>query len=318
MSETKRLQEAFDAFGDGVVIVDPAGCVTSWNPAAARLTGLAIEDVVGKPFDLMTGSGQDPAEIHIEDRWIEVVASEFETGGAVIQLRDVSQARSLDAARTMFLASTSHELKTPLTAIGGFAHWLKTHLDGDLEQRASAVDALTSSVDELTSLVEKILLSARTEIGADHVAVEPTEVVPLLSAIAAPFDIPDASHPLVVDVEDPTLSVRCDRRAMRTAVGQLIENAIKYSPNGGEIRLGARSVDGGRIAITVQDQGLGLDPNEADYLFMAFYQGHEHSKGGVGLGLSIVRRLIEAQGGTVAATGRPGDGATFTMDLPAA
>ena len=316
MSETDRLREAFDAFSDGVVVVDATGRVTRWNPAAARLTGVAADNVVGQPFALAAGTSDHPVELHIEDRWIEIVETSLDSGGSVVELRDITHARSLDVARTMFLASTSHELKTPLTAISGFARWLQTHLEDHVQQRATAVNALVSSVDELTSLVEKILLSARSEIGANDVVVEPTEVVPLLSAIAAQFDIPDTNHQLVLDVADPALTLRCDRRAMRTAVGQLIENAIKYSPDGGNVILGARSVDSEHIAITVQDHGIGLDPKEAEYLFIAFYQGQHPSKGGVGLGLSIVRRLVEAQGGTVTATGKEGKGAKFTMVLP--
>lgn len=317
VTETDRLREAFDAFSDGFVIVDAAGRVAHWNPAAARLTGLAADDEVGQPFTFATGTSDDPVELQIEDRWIEIVETALDSGGSVVELRDISHARSHDAARTMFVASTSHELKTPLTAISGFARWLQTHLDDTVDRRSSVVEALVSSVDELTSLVEKILLSARTEISADDVVVEPTKVVPLLSAIAAQFDIPDTSHPLVLDVADPALTVCCDRRAMRTAIGQLIENAIKYSPHGGDVILGARSVDRDHIAITVQDHGIGLDPKEAEYLFVAFYQGQRPNKGGVGLGLSIVRRLIEAQGGSVTATGKEGTGATFTLNLPA-
>lgn len=316
LSETDRLQQAFDAFSDGVVIVDPCGKVAGWNPAASRLTGMAAGAVVGRPFPLATGTSDDPVELRIEDRWVEIVETALDDGGSVVEIRDISNARSLDAARTMFLATTSHELKTPLTAINGFARWLQTNLDGDLERRATAVDALVSGVDELNNLVEKILLSARTEIGGDDVVVEPTEVVPLLSAIAAQFAVPDTSHRLTIDVTDPALMVRCDRRAMRTAIGQLIENAIKYSPEGGDVILGARSVDDNLIELTVQDHGIGLDPKEAEYLFIAFYQGEHPEKNGVGLGLSIVRRLVEAQGGTVTATGKTGEGATFAMLMP--
>jgi signal transduction histidine kinase len=312
MDDADQLREAVDAFSDGFVAIDADGLVSSWNPAATRITGLHPSDTIGTSFPFPTGTGERPAEFRIHDRWVEIIETALPSGGAVIELRDISHARALDSARTMFLASTSHELKTPLTAITGFAHWLQAHPEERVE-RSAAVNAIVASAEELTSLVEKILLSARTESTASDVVTEPTSVVPLLSAIAEQFAIPDTAHRLLVDVDDPTLVVSCDRRAMRTAIGQLVENAIKYSPHGGDVILRAQAVDAEHTAISIEDNGVGLAPGDPDYLFMAFYQGDRPIKGGVGLGLSIVRRLVEAQGGTVTATNNEGKGATFTM-----
>ena len=316
-STADALAWSLDAVSLGIAMLDAEGTVTLWNQAAAELTGLDSVDVVGQPFPYRTGTADDAVEVLIDHRPFEITERPRPDGGSLVELRDTSREAGLDAARMMFLASISHELKTPLTAISGFARWLQTQ-QTRTEQQADAIDAIVGAVDELQGLVEKILLSARTESTADDLVVERTEVVPLLSAIAEGFAVPDSAHPLSIDVTDPTLAVMCDRRAMRTAVGQLIENAIKYSPEGGSIVLGAASADDGRIEISVKDHGIGFGRGDADFLFVAFYQGDRPVKGGVGLGLSIVRRLIEAQGGSVHATGQPGVGATFTMTLPAA
>jgi hypothetical protein len=127
--------------------------------------------------------GGGPAELSIDDRRLEIAEASLPGGGSVVELQDTTQVRDLDAARTMLLASTSHELKTPLTAISGFARWLQAHPQ-DTEQRDKAVDAIVTCADEHSDLVEKILLSARTESTAGDLVVERTDVVPLLSAIS--------------------------------------------------------------------------------------------------------------------------------------
>lgn len=317
MPRRQLLVEALDSISVGIVVLDADGLVKSWNAAAARLTAIDAADALGEPFALRTGTSDAPAELAIDDRTLEITEAPLPGGGSVVELHDTTRARDLIAARTMFLASTSHQLKTPLTAISGFARWLQAHPE-ERPERATAVDAIVASADELRDLVEKILLSARTESMAGDLVVERTDVVPLLTAIAEQFAVPESKHPLIVEVEDPGMTVMCDRRAMRTALGQLVENAMKYSPDGGDVILGAARAESGDVEISVKDHGIGFGRGDADFLFVAFYQGDRPGKGGVGLGLSIVRRLIEAQGGTVTATGSPGEGATFTMTMPAA
>ena len=142
----------------------------------------------------------------------------------------------------------------------------------------------------------------------------------LVEAVAENFSVVGKGHQLVIERPKDPVIVRADVHAVRTGLGQLLENAFKYSPDGGVITVTAVDRLDGMAEISVSDQGIGLAPGEPDNLFVAFYQGQTRARsrvrGGVGLGLSIVRRLAEAQGGTVGAQGEPGQGSRFWFTLP--
>jgi signal transduction histidine kinase len=311
-----------DGIADGVAVLDEAGRVTIWNTAAAELTGIPATEAIDRPFPLPRGEPGLPLEHHLGDgRWVELTASPLD-GGHVVALHDISRQKALDAAKTMFVAATSHELKTPLTVIKSFGEWLRTNIDtAEPERRQMALDAIADSAEELRQIVEKILLTARTEAGAIDLDLQPTEPTRLVRAVANQFSVAGKNHRLDVDLPRVLPLVLVDLHAVRTALGQLLENALKYSPDGGTVRVTARNLpDDGGVEVSVSDQGIGLAPGESDYLFMAFYQGETRARsgvrGGVGLGLSIVRRLIEAMGGRVGAEGEPGQGSRFWFTLP--
>jgi signal transduction histidine kinase len=311
-----------DGIADGVAVLDEMGLVTVWNTAAAELTGIPASQAIDQPFPLPLGDPGLPLEHHLgEGHWVELTASALD-GGHVVALHDISRQKALDSAKTMFVAATSHELKTPLTVIKSFGEWLRSNIDtAEPERRQMALDAIADSAEELRQIVEKILLTARTEAGAIDLDPQPTEPTRLIRAVANQFSVAGKNHRLDVDLPDELPIVLVDLHAVRTALGQLLENAFKYSPDGGTVRVTARALpEEGGIEVSVSDQGIGLASGEADYLFMAFYQGETRARsgvrGGVGLGLSIVRRLVEAMGGRVGAEGEPGHGSRFWFTLP--
>jgi signal transduction histidine kinase len=320
----RREQEkaVIDAVADGVVTVDARGAVTGWNQAAARLTGIPVDEAVGRTLPFRPGTPDEPAEIRLAgERWIEIVATPLHAGRVVV-LRDISRQKALEAAKTVFMAGTSHELKTPLTVIRSFAEWLATEGERhDPARREVAYRTINDSVAELSSIVEKILLTAKTEAGHVDLDLQRTELGRLVRGVAEPFSAPDGRHQVVVGLAPDLPPVRADARAVRTVLGQLLENAVKYSPSGGNIGIGVcPDPEGANVVVVVSDQGIGLAPGEEDFLFLPFYQGETRNRsgvrGGVGLGLSIVRRLVEAQGGAVGASGAPGQGARFWFSLP--
>jgi nitrogen-specific signal transduction histidine kinase len=311
-----------DGIADGVAVLDTYGLVTAWNKAAVELTGVPAVAAIGRPFPLPVGDPGQPTEHHVgEGRWVELTTSPLDEG-YVVAIHDISRQKALDAAKTMFVAATSHELKTPLTVIKSYAEWLRNNIEtGAAERRRTAVDAIADSAEELRQIVEKILLTARTEAGAIDLDIKPVEPTRLVRAVATPFEVAGRGHRLVIDLPDALPLVRADIQAVRTALGQLLENAFKYSPNGGTVQVAAElTAEGDAVEVSVSDEGIGLAPGESEYLFMAFYQGETRNRskvrGGVGLGLSIVRRLIEAMGGRVGASGEPGHGARFWFTLP--
>ncbi len=317
-------QAVIDAVADGIATVDEHGIVTGWNRAAADMTAVAPSVAIGQPLPFPVGSPEHPIEQRLgDDRWIEIVGTDLVTGGRVVALRDVSRQKALEAAKTMFVAATSHELKTPLTVIKSFADWLRDNGEtAEPTKRKVAYDAIADSADELYQIVEKILLTARTEAG--HIDLNPRAVEPsrIAEGTVGPLALPQRHHLIVLDIEPDLPLVWADPQSVRTVLGQLLENAIKYSPDGGTVTVSVRTEHPGAVRFEVADQGIGLAPSETEYLFMPFYQGETRTRsgvrGGVGLGLSIVRRLVEAQGGEVGAEGAPGAGARFWFTLPVA
>jgi len=310
-----------DAMADGVAVLDPARLVRHWNQAAARLVGRPPETVVGRPFPLPLGAATEVVEHQLgENRWIELTATEL-ADELVVVLRDISHRKALDAAKTMFVASTGHELKTPLTVIRSFAEWLRGPGEtAEGSQRQQALAAIADSAEELQQLVEKILLTARTEAGVVDLSVAVVDPVRLVSAVASTFSVVGRSPgDLVVDLPSALPTVLADRRAVRTVLGQLLENAFKYSPDGGPVRVTARPTESAMVEVSVSDRGIGLTEAETGFLFTAFYQGRsgrtrEGTGRGVGLGLSIVRRLVEAMGGRAGAEPlQPGSRFWFTL-----
>jgi len=316
-----------DAVADGVATLDAAGCVVSWNRAAAELTGLTARQVAGRPLPFPAGGPDRPAEHQLgEGRWLEIVATPLE-GGQVVVLHDISRQKALDAAKAMFVAATSHELKTPLTVIRSFADWLRDHGEtAEAHQRKTAYDAIADGADELYQLVEKVLLTAKTEAGRVDLSLRRVDPERLVRAAAGPFLFPDGRHDVRLELDASLPAIWADQQALHTVLGQLLENAVKYSPDGGVVTVRAHRARHGdhpereMVRFAVRDQGIGLAPIEIQHLFTPFYQGEARSgvRGGVGLGLSIVRRLVEHHGGECGASGEPGRGAEFWFSVPVA
>lgn len=320
----KNWPAVVDALAGGLAVLTEDNIVTVWNDTAETLCAIPRDEVLGRPFPLPLGAVGEPVEHELADgRWLELTPTSF-SGGLVVSFQDITRYRALESAKTLFMASTSHELKTPLTVIRSFAEWLLGKgADADADRQRQAIEAIANGAEELRQLVEKILLTARTEAGAVELNPEALDPLRLVQAVADQFAVVGSGEDLVVELPPWLPEVIADRQAVRTALGQLLENAFKYSPAGGKVRVSAElAEDGEAVEISVSDEGVGLQPGEADYLFVAFYQGETGQKagvrGGVGLGLSIVRRLVEAMGGQVGADGKPGEGSRFWFTLPSA
>ncbi len=335
---------------DGIVVTDGSGVVVETNPAGERLMGRRDQSAVGVPcasalalregeraLDCRSGcpllvedgvateagSGREVWRLLPDGRRQPLLASAFavadEQGGVEIvhSLRDVTRLKEADEAKTLFLATASHELKTPVTVIAGFAETIQRYPDMPPERRAEAVEAIRRRALELSSIVDRLLLSSKIEGGRVHVDVHPVNVRTLLIDVAGAFQDASGRH-MVTQVAHESLLAQADPLALRTVVDHLLDNAVKYS-DGGPIVLGGRRI-GGTIEISVSDIGIGMEEEQSRRCFDKFWQAESTDVrrfGGTGIGLYIVSSLVDAMGGAISVETAAGQGSTFTVSLPA-
>jgi PAS domain S-box-containing protein len=309
-----------DGSADGIAVLDATGLVRQWNPAAHRITGIAGPDAIGRPppFPLPEPGATLTRKLP-NGRWLDVLCTALADGGEiVIDFRDVTAAKELEEAKDLFLATTSHELRTPITVVQGFASTLASRWDqlADAERQAAA-RTIAERAGSLGRLVEQLLLGARA--GADQLPVRngPIDLAAVLRGAATAFRPLSDRHTVLADIPDDLPPAIGDTMATDIIVGQLLENAFKYSPDGGTVVVRARQA-AGWIEVTVEDEGIGIADGDHERIFDRFVQGETGDRrrfGGVGIGLFIVRRLAQAQHGEVFATSRPAGGTTICLRL---
>ncbi|QYC37762.1 Alkaline phosphatase synthesis sensor protein PhoR [Nonomuraea coxensis DSM 45129] len=310
----------FDASADGIAVLDEAGRVVRWNPAAAEITAIPPEAVLGGPPPFPLPAPGEKLTFQLETgRWLDVVGARIEeTGEVVVDFRDVTRAKELEEAKDLFLATTSHELRTPITIVRGFASTLDARWDklGDLERRA-AVHTIAERARSLGQLMDHLLLGARA--GADElkVRIEEFDLAERIHVATLGLPVLSDRHRVEVAIGGELPYVLGDALATDIVLGQLLENAFKYSPKGGLITVGAWPEDD-NVVVVVDDEGVGIAAPDRERVFERFVQvdsGDRRRFGGVGLGLYIVRSLARAQGGDVSAHPRPGGGTRMRLVL---
>jgi PAS domain S-box-containing protein len=350
--EKSRAEGILDSMADGVVTVDGAGAVTLFNPGIEQMVGLTFEETRGRPWpavlNLHTISGQpiddDSSPIQEVLRtghsapardltlWrpnqtvmdVSVSAAPIrQAGGAMIGVvcvfRDVSREREAARLRQEFIALVTHEIRTPMAAIYGFAELLITRETLSDKARGFA-ETIYREADRLSNLINDFLDIHRLESGRMPFHARAIDINELVHESLRALANQAAQHQIVVDAE-ALLFARADRdRAIQILVN-LIGNAIKYSPNGGSIRISAqRRLDRVRIAIT--DTGVGIPPEAMARLFEKFFRIDSPAHrfiGGTGLGLAICKQMVEAMGGQIwAKSAGLGQGSTFEFTLPIA
>jgi PAS domain S-box-containing protein len=310
-----------DASADGIAVLDQDGLIRQWNPAAHKLTGMSADEVAGQPPPFPVPDPGGPTVTHRlpSGRWLEVMCNGLNgEQEQVVDFRDVTAAKELEEAKDLFLATTSHELRTPITVVQGFASTLASRWDklSDAERRG-AVQTIAERAGSLGRLVEQLLLGSRA--GADQLTVTngAFDLVQLLRGAAVAFRPLSERHTLTAVIPDDLPLAYGDMTATDVIVGQLLENAFKYSPDGGTVTVRARPA-GEWIEVTVDDEGIGIAPGDHERIFERFVQGEAGDRrrfGGIGLGLYIVRQLARAQGGEVAASSRAGGGTRMKLQL---
>ena len=342
--EREQADRVLARVGDGVFLVDRDGVVRLWNPAAEAITGLradavrnrAAEEaipgwravagrvpVARRPGDADDASGAETVPLEVDGRevWLSIGGVTL-ADGIVYAFRDVTRERRLEDLRAQFVATISHELRTPLASLHGAALTLLER-EGDLspETRHTLLDMIAAQAKRLADLVEEILVTGQLDSGSLSVVTEPFDPEELVwtAAAAARLRVGEDTR---IDVSLPALlpPVAGDPERTRQVLTNLVDNAIKYSPDGGRIELGIE-VDGTHARFSVRDEGLGIPLGEQKRIFEKFYRldpDHQRGIGGSGLGLYICRELVRSMDGRIWVDSDPGQGATFAFELPLA
>jgi two-component system sensor histidine kinase SenX3 len=321
-----RLTHALDAIPQAVLIADADGRVVARNRAAdsfaeARHGDALVEAAIDELLaDALAGhEGVRPVELFGPPRRALVVAASPLPDGALVVVDDISDRRRLDATRRDFVANISHELKTPVAAMGLLAETLLSEDDPKVSARLA--ERIVDEAFRLDRTIEDLLVLSRIE-GEEATAHEPVAAA-LLLVDAAERIRPAAEQAgidVVVDPVDPALVVRGDRRQLVSALANLLDNAVKYSDDGAEVHVRAVAV-ASSVALEVEDHGIGIPKADLERIFERFYRvDHARSRatGGTGLGLAIVRHVATNHGGEVRVESRLGEGSTFTLVVPAA
>ena len=342
--ERERAERVLAHVGDGVFLVDRDGVIRLWNQAAEAITGLRADAVCDRPAEeaipgwsaivarlpvaKRPGDADDasspetvPLEVDGRETWLSIVGVSL-ADGIVYAFRDVTRERRLEDLRSQFVATISHELRTPLASLHGAAMTLleREHEVGE-QTRHALLDMIAVQSKRLASLLEEILMAGQLDSGSLRVVTEPFDPEELVwgAAAAARVRVGDDT---TIDVSVPAVvpKVAGDPERTRQVLTNLVDNAIKYSPQGGRIELGVE-VDGAHGRFTVRDEGLGIPLGEQARIFEKFYRldpDHRRGIGGSGLGLYICRELVRSMNGRIWVESDPGRGAAFTFELPLA
>jgi PAS domain S-box-containing protein len=332
--ELQRLAQAaqvLEFVGDGVFLLAEDGVVALWNPAAARITGLAEQDVVGAEAASvlvdwpLEQAGERPLTFPIEgperELWLSLTAVTFPLG-TVYAFRDLTEERAIERLRSDFVSTVSHELRTPLAAIYGAAMTLQREdVALEPEQQQVMLGVIGAESERLARIVNDILLASRLDSGAATVRIDQADATELARGVvaAAATHLPDEIE-LVLSAPEPGPQVVADPDGLRQVLVNLVENAVKYSPEGGRVVVELESRDG-RVQFAVRDGGLGIPASEHERIFEKFFRLDpqlSRGVGGTGLGLYICREILRRMGSRIRVDSEPGRGSTFSFELPLA
>ncbi len=337
----RRLEAVLASTPEPVMVIDERMCIFLLNPAAMQVHGLIGSVVAGQPvqevilhadlLELIVMAGdekQSRREIAMPDGRIysasvSPVVAEGRSAGKICILRDITHYKELDTLKTEFVATVSHDLRSPLTLMRGYATMLD--MVGDLnEQQKSYVNKIVSGVEGMSGLVGNLLDLGRIEAGIG-LQIESVDVMEVIQKVLDAL-LPQASQKkiqlekqgVIAYPEGQPLVIQADPALLEQALYNLVENAVKYSTTGGVVCVGCEASKGS-VVITVRDNGIGIAPVDLPHMFEKFYRsgGREaHKQRGMGLGLAIVKSIVERHGGKVSVQSSLGKGSTFYIEIP--
>jgi two-component system, OmpR family, phosphate regulon sensor histidine kinase PhoR len=350
ITRQRNEQEAIlGSMSEGVVAIDSSDRIFSVNASAAALFGIDRAGAQGKLFGecirnstiqrfakKALESGQtiesditlsSPAEDRGHDRFLQVhgtVLRDAENAsiGVLLVASDVTRLRALENIRKDFVANVSHELRTPLTAIKGFVETLSAGALDSKEEALRFLAIIAGQVDRLSSLIDDLLTLAVIEREEESASLvfEECKLIDIVNAAIHDYEAPAAAKQIRVSASvDPAITARINIPLFEQAVGNLIDNAIKYSESGRSIEVIVSQRENNEIAIAISDHGIGIASEHISRIFERFYRvdkARSRKLGGTGLGLSIVKHITALHGGRTMVESVPGKGSTFCIVIP--
>ena len=329
----ERIEKIIQSMADALIAVDGQARIVAFNAEAEVMVGRDAGAVMGSPiadvlkvvdsqgesvhlpiYDLGEGtiggvflerSHRSPIPVTVTSAILR--GERGEGAGGVAVLRDMTQTREVERMKSEFLSNISHELRTPLTPIKGYAEMLAKK-DIPLDKQRVFASGILDSTLRLERIVGLLVDFTALEAGRLAPKARMVDMGSVLQRLSAEWSDRASRHQVVAEIEPGLAKVMGDERLLRRSIEEVIDNAVKFSPDGGEIRLVARNehLNGasgpGRIEVSITDQGIGIDPDDAARVFSDFQQidaSTTRTYGGLGLGLAFVRRIVEAHDGTV-------------------
>ena len=342
-SAKQQLESTFQSMLSGVLVVGTAGQILLMNSAAKRIFGVSQDDGTGQSLASVVGNDKVQSLVSASLEDAEEKAEEvslFTPGerifqvqtallrgentavaGVVATFNDITELRNVERMKTEFVASVSHELRTPLTSIKGFIRTLLDDADGyyDRDTQAEFYQIIDQECDRLVRLINDLLNVSRIEAGrALDLNLKPVDLRNLISKVVTSQESYTTRHQLEIDAPLDLPTVIADEDKIDQVLTNLINNAIKYSPDGGAVLVAARNT-GREVEVSVTDHGIGIPREHLDKIFARFHRvegGDARRAGGTGIGLYLVKHLVEAHHGRILVQSEVGKGSTFTFTIP--
>ena len=344
------MDALLDSAADGILILSAGHIITRSNPAFARMLGEPVEGIIGKTHedvihltiheDLLTleqaEAGGWPltpnATLYVEGDMHRssgvplpvgiTYAPLISEGGNLLNIiatvRDITRFREAEELKSTFISVISHELKTPVALIKGYVGTLRREdANWDREIVKDSLAVIEEEADRLTGLIENLLDASRLQAGGLSISLSDVALNVVSDRIAKRFQTQSSTHKILVDFPENFPIVSADETRLEQVLSNLVSNAIKYSPQGGEIRISGQ-VRPSQVIVCVSDQGPGVAPEDIPHIFDRFYRSSnaKRTTKGAGLGLYLARAVIEAHGGRIWVDPRPGNGARICFSIP--
>lgn len=338
-----HLQSVLSNMINGIIMMDSNGLILIMNERSEEILGVSARKLVGKHysdikqqyelsqliiegFDTKVFIHEEVTFYYPDERLLELnlvpihQGNDAEFGGMLLVLQDVSAIRRLERMRSEFVANVSHELKTPIAAVKGFAETLLGGVVKDEETTRSFLQIIYDESERLNRLIGDILELSKIESRRAPLMLSPVDIHSFMNNTIAILEVSAMRKHIRIHMDSPEeLYMEADEDRLRQILVNLLSNAINYTPEGGSISITISENELENIVISITDTGIGIPEKDLPRIFERFYRvdkARSRSSGGTGLGLSIVKHLVELHKGTISVTSTVGNGTTFTIELP--